>query len=96
MKVQIRKNSEEYKSVRTECGFSYRSTVAVVTDVVWEAETLEDVFFRLESENRKLRYCNGCSYELVYYRHIEEYKKWYANLSESVKMNLYYGNGTVD
>ena len=96
LKVNVEYWDNESKSVVTESGFRYRSTQSVVKRVEqWEGSR-EEIFNRYDKKNNSLKYCNGSHYKFEDETLVNEYLVWYKNLSESVRFNMYYGNGVVD
>ena len=61
----------------------------------WE-DTKEGIFKKFDKQNNRLRYCNGSYFKFEDETLNTEYLNWYKSLSESVKFNMYYGNGVVD
>jgi|TARA_B110000977_G_scaffold15054_1_gene18562 hypothetical protein len=61
----------------------------------WE-DTKEGIFKKFDKQNNRLRYCNGSYFKFEDETLNTEYLNWYKSLSESVKFNMYYGNGIVD
>lgn len=64
-------------------------------EITWEG-TYDELFEKLEEENRHLRYCNGYYYTFKDMEMNKLHTIWYALISEGRKFNLYYGNGIVD
>ena len=60
------------------------------------AMCLHDLFVQFYEKNRRLRYCNGCSYSFVNDFYAELYNDWYKILPSDMSFSLYYGNGIVD
>lgn len=60
------------------------------------AMCLHDLFIQFYEKNRRLRYCNGCSYSFVNDFYAELYNDWYKILPSDMSFSLYYGNGIVD
>ena len=58
--------------------------------------TKEGIFKKFDKQNNRLRYCNGSYFKFEDETLNTEYLNWYKSLSESVKFNMYYGNGIVD
>ena len=58
--------------------------------------TKEGIFKKFDKQNNRLRYCNGSYFKFEDETLNTEYLNWYKSLSESVKFNMYYGNGVVD
>ena len=61
----------------------------------WE-DTKEGIFKKFDKQNNRLRYCNGSYFKFQDETLNTEYLNWYKSLSESIKFNMYYGNGVVD
>ena len=61
----------------------------------WE-DTKEGIFKKFDKQNNRLRYCNGSYFKFEDETLNTEYLNWYKSLSESIKFNMYYGNGVVD
>ncbi len=62
---------------------------------VWSGDK-EEIFKRFDKENNSLRYCNGSYYKFEDRSIQDEYRKWYNELPEGVRFQMYYGNGVVD
>lgn len=58
--------------------------------------TYDDIFAQIESANDHLRYCNGSYYKFKDNSDEELSNLWYKYIPENRKMDMYYGNGTVD
>lgn len=84
------------KSVVTESGFRYRDTREEIKKTEIFEGTLEEIFLKFEKLNNTLKYCNGHYWKFSDSKFQEQQRKWYSNLPESVKFDLYYGNGVVD
>lgn len=60
------------------------------------AMCLHDLFIQFYEKNRRLRYCNGCSYSFVNDYYTKLYNEWYKVIPGDMSFSLYYGNGIVD
>lgn len=58
--------------------------------------TLPEVFMKFEKMQNHLRYCNGHGYKFKNSGDDRLHTIWYENLSESKRLDLYYGNGIVN
>jgi uncharacterized protein YecT (DUF1311 family) len=85
MEAKVEYWDRDYKSYKSEL---------VRTETL--SGTKEEIFAKYYEKNNQLRYCNGSYYSFEDKELDTEYKKWYNQLSESVKFHMYYGNGTVD
>ena len=65
------------------------------TEKTISGETIEDCFEQFSNAKRHLRYNNDRDM-YVAPEFEEAYDKWYGSLSYGKKIDLYYGNGTVD
>ena len=65
------------------------------TEHKWSG-TKEELFLRMEKENRSLRYCNGYCFKFADPELKKEHIEWYTSLDEGTKIELYYGGGVVD
>lgn len=73
----------------------YPRTIRHNEEKTWYG-TLDELFEKMEEENRRLRYCNGHSYSFKDEKMNKMRCIWYALISEGRKFDLYYGGGIVD
>lgn len=59
-------------------------------------DSLHKLYIKFYGLNRRLRYCNGCSYSFVDPDRATDYRCWERSLPESLSRVLYYGNGVID
>ena len=96
MEVKIERWSPKNETVVTETGFRYLDTKSVITNIeTWEGSK-EEIFKKFDKENNSLRYCNGNHFKFEDETLHTEYINWYKSLDESIKFNMFYGNGVVD
>ena len=96
MKARIEYWNPKNETVTTKTGFRYLDTKSVITNIeTWEG-TKEEIFKKFDKKNNSLRYCNGSYYKFEDETLNTEYLKWYKGLSESTKLDMFYGKGVVD
>ena len=96
METPVEYWSNKREEVITEDGFRSVCTRSVLTKYESWKGTKEEIFKRFDKENNRLRYCNGSYYRFALNYLNEEYLNWYKSLSESTKLDMFYGNGVVD
>ena len=75
---------------------SYTTSASEIKRTETWYNTKEGIFKKFDKQNNRLRYCNGSYFKFEDETLNTEYLNWYKSLSESVKFNMYYGNGIVD
>jgi len=75
---------------------SYTSCGSEVKKVETWSGTKEEIFKKFDKKNNSLRYCNGSYYKFQDSTLQKEYLEWYDSLSQSTKLDMFYGNGVVD
>ena len=96
MKARIEYWNPKNETVITETGFRYLDTKSIITKIeTWEG-TKEQIFKKFDKSNNSLRYCNGSYYKFEDETLNTEYLKWYKELNESTKLDMFYGKGVVD
>ena len=88
------------ETITNEVGFCYENQDSTVTDtekhmILTEEQKIE-LFKDFDKRNNKLRYCNGTYWKFKDDNMQEEYLKWYRELPETIKHDMFYGKGVVD
>lgn len=58
--------------------------------------SLHKLYIKFYDLNRRLRYCNGCSYSFIDPDRARDYGCWERSLPENLSRDLYYGDAVVD